>query len=198
MLEMSPDTRNILSYVVDMKLDVGQKYIHGFCSSFSKPLRLRDMLFSVSPDSATCDSEEVCRMFWFVPMPFMNGSVMHRVLVKSNGLGIPVYNRMFDMNIHGFMEPSDLYRWRDVFSLNDPSRPLWATYRQAPVLILGGIPEKKIVVISDTNFDTYDLIEVNREREKMTTIKNCNTTKSHGAAGSAPFPARNEISPPPL
>ncbi|XP_026571252.1 cation channel sperm-associated protein subunit gamma [Pseudonaja textilis] len=121
-------------------------------------------------DSATCDSEEVCRMFWFVPMPFMNGSVMHRVLVKSNGLGIPVYNRMFDMNIHGFMEPSDvsdifrigkkLYRWRDVFSLNDPSRPLWATYRQAPVLILGGIPEKKIVVISDTNFDTYDLIEV--------------------------------------
>uniref|UniRef100_A0A670ZXR5 Cation channel sperm associated auxiliary subunit gamma n=1 Tax=Pseudonaja textilis TaxID=8673 RepID=A0A670ZXR5_PSETE len=117
-------------------------------------------------DSATCDSEEVCRMFWFVPMPFMNGSVMHRVLVKSNGLGIPVYNRMFDMNIHGFMEPSDV---SDIFrigkkviccGLNDPSRPLWATYRQAPVLILGGIPEKKIVVISDTNFDTYDLIEV--------------------------------------
>uniref|UniRef100_A0A670ZXX5 Cation channel sperm associated auxiliary subunit gamma n=1 Tax=Pseudonaja textilis TaxID=8673 RepID=A0A670ZXX5_PSETE len=127
------------------------------------PVRQKQELLRIEMKTAPYrmnGDEEVCRMFWFVPMPFMNGSVMHRVLVKSNGLGIPVYNRMFDMNIHGFMEPSDLYRWRDVFSLNDPSRPLWATYRQAPVLILGGIPEKKIVVISDTNFDTYDLIEV--------------------------------------
>ncbi|ETE59133.1 Cation channel sperm-associated protein subunit gamma, partial [Ophiophagus hannah] len=105
--------------------------------------------------NATCDSEEICKMFWFAPMPFLNGSVVHHVLVKTNGFGLPILNKMFSININGFIEPSErseifkignkLYRWKGVFSLRDPSQPLWATYRKAPVLILGGIPEKKIV-----------------------------------------------------
>uniref|UniRef100_A0A8C6VPY4 Uncharacterized protein n=1 Tax=Naja naja TaxID=35670 RepID=A0A8C6VPY4_NAJNA len=125
---------------------------------------LRDVLLSVSPDSATCDSEEICKMFWFAPMPFLNGSVVHHVLVKTNGFGLPILNKLFYININGFMEPFeklDIFRIgnKSVFSLSDPSRPLWATYRKAPVVILGGIPEKKIVIVSETNFDTYHLIE---------------------------------------
>ncbi|KAG8143563.1 hypothetical protein E2320_000774 [Naja naja] len=94
-------------------------------------------------DSATCDSEEICKMFWFAPMPFLNGSVVHHVLVKTNGFGLPILNKLFYININGFMEPFEkldifrignkLYKWKSVFSLSDPSRPLWATYRKAPV-----------------------------------------------------------------
>ncbi|XP_058052208.1 cation channel sperm-associated auxiliary subunit gamma isoform X2 [Ahaetulla prasina] len=53
-----------------------------------------------------------------------------------------------------------LYDTDNIFGLNDPSRPLWFTYQRAPVLILGGIPEKKIIVISDTNFDSSHILEV--------------------------------------
>uniref|UniRef100_A0A8C6VLQ8 Cation channel sperm-associated protein subunit gamma n=1 Tax=Naja naja TaxID=35670 RepID=A0A8C6VLQ8_NAJNA len=77
------------------------------------------------------------------------------------------WNRMFWVDGHvlniSFISLSgwvQLYKWKSVFSLSDPSRPLWATYRKAPVVILGGIPEKKIVIVSETNFDTYHLIEV--------------------------------------
>ncbi|XP_025028747.1 cation channel sperm-associated protein subunit gamma, partial [Python bivittatus] len=117
-----------------------------------------------------CDSEEVCKMFWLTPMPFLNGSVVTQVLVKSNGLGLPIDNRRFYFNINGFMEPAQktekfrigkkLYILKGILSLKDPSRPLWATYQRAPVLILGGIPEKKVVLISDTAFETYHPIEV--------------------------------------
>ncbi|XP_039225094.1 cation channel sperm-associated protein subunit gamma isoform X1 [Crotalus tigris] len=121
-------------------------------------------------DSDYCDSEEVCKMFWFAPMPFLNGSVVTRVLVRTNGFGLPILNRRFYININGYMEPSErserfrigkkLYSLKKIFGLKDPSRPLWATHQQAPVLILGGIPEKKVVIISDTSFDTFHVIEV--------------------------------------
>ncbi|KAM3829466.1 cation channel sperm-associated auxiliary subunit gamma [Vipera latastei] len=121
-------------------------------------------------DSDHCDSEEVCKMFWFAPMPFLNGSVVNRILVRTNGFGLPVLNMRLNININGFMEYSErseksrigkkLYGLKGILQLSDPSRPLWATYQQAPVLILGGIPEKKVVIISDTNFETFDIIEV--------------------------------------
>lgn len=37
-----------------------------------------------------CDSEEVCHMSWFAPMPIMNGSVVMDILVESNGLGLDI------------------------------------------------------------------------------------------------------------
>ncbi|XP_063167869.1 cation channel sperm-associated auxiliary subunit gamma [Candoia aspera] len=117
-----------------------------------------------------CGSEDVCKMFWLTPMPFRNGSVVTHVLVKTNGLGLPVANRWFHVNVNGFMELSQktakfrigkkLHSLRGLLSLKDPSRPLWSTHKQAPVLILGGIPEKKAVFISDTGFETYYTVEV--------------------------------------
>ncbi|XP_029141328.1 cation channel sperm-associated protein subunit gamma, partial [Protobothrops mucrosquamatus] len=136
-----------------------------------KQERLRiEMMTAPHRMNEYCDSEEVCEMFWFAPMPFLNGSVVTRVLVRTNGFGLPILNRRFYININGYMEPSErserfrigkkLYGLRSIFGLRDPSRPLWATYQQAPVLILGGIPEKKVVIISDTSFDTFHIIEV--------------------------------------
>ncbi|XP_070620536.1 cation channel sperm-associated auxiliary subunit gamma-like isoform X2 [Erythrolamprus reginae] len=136
---------------------VRQKPGHLQIEMMSAPYRMND---------SDCDSEEVCKMFWITPMPFMNGSVVHHMFVKSNGFGYPILDRSFYYNINGFMEPPDKFRigeklvLKNVLNLTDPSRPLWATYRKAPVLILGGIPKQKIIIISDTNFEKYDVIEV--------------------------------------
>lgn len=45
-------------------------------------------------------------------------------------------------------------------SARDPSRPLWYTYQRTPVLILGGIPNSKIVLLSDSEFEDFFPIEV--------------------------------------
>uniref|UniRef100_A0A670IS70 Uncharacterized protein n=1 Tax=Podarcis muralis TaxID=64176 RepID=A0A670IS70_PODMU len=104
---------------------------------------------------ANCDSEEVCQMCWFTPMPFLNGTVVLDVLVESNGIGLPVKKRRFAININGYVgfvqnEVKIKIGEKNVLQLKDPSRPLWYTYGQAPVLILGGIPRSKIVFMSDS------------------------------------------------
>lgn len=44
--------------------------------------------------------------------------------------------------------------------MNVSSRPLWHTVDQAPVLILGGIPDEKSVLLTDTSFTDSFLVEV--------------------------------------
>uniref|UniRef100_A0A8D2L9Y7 Cation channel sperm associated auxiliary subunit gamma n=1 Tax=Varanus komodoensis TaxID=61221 RepID=A0A8D2L9Y7_VARKO len=117
-----------------------------------------------------CESEVVCRMAWYTPMPFMNGSVVMNVLVESNGLGLPMESKRFSININGYAEAiqnavvftigEKLKTLKDFVSLRDPSRPLWHTHQRAPVLILGGVPENKIVFLSDTEFEDFFAIEV--------------------------------------
>ncbi|XP_060113740.1 cation channel sperm-associated auxiliary subunit gamma-like [Heteronotia binoei] len=117
-----------------------------------------------------CDSEEVCSMYWYTPMPIMNGSVVMSVTAKTNNLGFNVNRRRVFMNINGYVRETHsgheftigerLTSLRGYFSLNESSRPMWSTYHQAPVLILGGIPNNKIIVLSDTGFEDYFLIEV--------------------------------------
>lgn len=46
------------------------------------------------------------------------------------------------------------------YFVNAPSRPLWYTEEQAPVLILGGIPEEKLILLTDTSFKDFFLVEV--------------------------------------
>nr|XP_016852606.1 PREDICTED: cation channel sperm-associated protein subunit gamma [Anolis carolinensis] len=117
-----------------------------------------------------CRSEEVCRMCWCTPMPFMNGSVVMDVMVGSNHLGFPVDDKRFSINVNGYMRASrkrirfrigrKLNVLRNFMSLSHPSRPLWYTHERAPVLILGDISRNKVVLFSDTGFEDYFLIEV--------------------------------------
>ncbi|XP_077192645.1 cation channel sperm-associated auxiliary subunit gamma-like isoform X2 [Paroedura picta] len=119
-----------------------------------------------------CDSEEVCLMCWFTPMPMMNGSVVMEVLVKSNGLGILMEDKRFSININGFAKMdkekkntvytigTKVTNMKDVLSLKEVSRPLWATYRQAPVVMIGQVPGSKIILLSDTFFDDFSAVEV--------------------------------------
>ncbi|XP_060639742.2 cation channel sperm-associated auxiliary subunit gamma-like [Anolis sagrei] len=144
-----------------------------------------------------CDSEEVCRMCWFTPMPFMNGSVVMDVTVASNHLGMTVDDKRFSININGFTRRNrasfrigpKMRALNRFMSLSDPSRPLWHTHIRAPVLILGDIPRSKVVLLSDTGYDDYFPIEVGidscwigsiecRQRGFSNTVRDCIATES--------------------
>ncbi|XP_048357686.1 cation channel sperm-associated auxiliary subunit gamma [Sphaerodactylus townsendi] len=119
-----------------------------------------------------CESEEVCRMCWFTPMPMMNGSVVMEVFVDSNGLGILVEDKRFSINVNGFAKfnkekgeivytiGTKLPNLKRILSLKEVSRPLWATYDQAPVVIIGQVPGWKVILLSDTQFDDFLPVEV--------------------------------------
>uniref|UniRef100_A0A8D0BL63 Cation channel sperm-associated protein subunit gamma n=1 Tax=Salvator merianae TaxID=96440 RepID=A0A8D0BL63_SALMN len=117
-----------------------------------------------------CDSEEVCRMCWYTPMPFMNGSAVMDVHVASNGLGLPVDKKRFSINVNGYVGTNQdvpffkigkkLTNLERFLGLRQPSRPLWYTHNQTPVLILGGVPQNKIVLMSDTGFEDFFPIEL--------------------------------------
>ncbi|EHA98178.1 Cation channel sperm-associated protein subunit gamma [Heterocephalus glaber] len=117
-----------------------------------------------------CLAEEVCSMSWFMPMPIQNGSVVVKVEVTSNGLGPFIPNKRFRVNINGFLKKqqntikftlgSELFDLTPQYFVNASSRPLWYTLDQSPVLILGGIPNEKAILLTDTNFETFSLVEL--------------------------------------
>nr|XP_060640318.1 cation channel sperm-associated auxiliary subunit gamma-like [Anolis sagrei ordinatus] len=117
-----------------------------------------------------CRSDEVCRMCWYTPMPFMNGSVVMDVIVASNHLGMTVDDKRFSINVNGFVRASKqrarfsigrkLDALNHFMSLSHASRPLWHTHIRAPVLILGDFPMSKVVLLSDTGFEDYFPVEV--------------------------------------
>uniref|UniRef100_A0A7N5KJB8 Cation channel sperm associated auxiliary subunit gamma n=1 Tax=Ailuropoda melanoleuca TaxID=9646 RepID=A0A7N5KJB8_AILME len=119
-----------------------------------------------------CIADEICVMSWYTPMPIKNGSVVMRVDVSSNGLGPFIPNKRFQVNINGFLQRQQdntlhFTVGNEIFSLipryfmNVSSRPLWHTVDQAPVLILGGIPDEKSVLLTDTSFTDSFLVELN-------------------------------------
>nr|XP_013005339.1 cation channel sperm-associated protein subunit gamma isoform X6 [Cavia porcellus] len=117
-----------------------------------------------------CLAEEVCVMSWFMPMPIRNGTVVVKVEVYSNGVGPFIPSKRFHVNINGFLKKqqntieftlgSELFDLAPQYFLNASSRPLWYTLDQSPVLILGGIPNEKAILLTDTNFETFSLVEL--------------------------------------
>uniref|UniRef100_A0A452RFK8 Cation channel sperm associated auxiliary subunit gamma n=1 Tax=Ursus americanus TaxID=9643 RepID=A0A452RFK8_URSAM len=119
-------------------------------------------------DKEQCTADEMCVMSWYTPMPIKNGSVVMRVDVSSNGLGpfIPNKRCPFPSPGRGVDSGRD-FRGEERSTLipryfmNVSSRPLWHTVDQAPVLILGGIPDEKSVLLTDTSFTDSFLVELN-------------------------------------
>uniref|UniRef100_A0A2K5RIG6 Cation channel sperm associated auxiliary subunit gamma n=1 Tax=Cebus imitator TaxID=2715852 RepID=A0A2K5RIG6_CEBIM len=118
-----------------------------------------------------CMAEEVCSMSWYTPMPIKNGSVIMHVDISSNGLGTFIQDKGFHVNINGFLKldedddivyavGEELYSLTPEHFVGISSRPLWYTVDQAPVLILGGIPNEKYVLMTDTSFEEHSLVEL--------------------------------------
>ncbi|XP_070413781.1 cation channel sperm-associated auxiliary subunit gamma isoform X11 [Equus przewalskii] len=77
----------------------------------------------------------------------------------------------FQVNINGFLQRqqgdtpqftvgNELFHLIPRYFVNVPSRPLWYTVDQSPVLILGGIPEEKSILLTDTSFKDFFLVEL--------------------------------------
>ncbi|XP_075392774.1 cation channel sperm-associated auxiliary subunit gamma [Tenrec ecaudatus] len=119
-----------------------------------------------------CSAEVVCRMSWYTPMPVKNGSVVMTVDIGTNHIGPILLPQSFYMNINGYLKmESDgtlgftvgnkIDNMKPQFFLNAPSRPLWYTVNHTPVLILGGIPNEKAILMSNTYFRDSTLVELN-------------------------------------
>ncbi|XP_027711281.1 cation channel sperm-associated protein subunit gamma-like [Vombatus ursinus] len=118
----------------------------------------------------SCLAEEACVMNWYTPMPMKNGTVVMEVEISSNQVGELIGDTRYMININGFLKKdkdkliftlgSEVTAMTHRHFINAPSRPVWATVDQAPVLILGGIPEEKMILISDSSFRDISLVEL--------------------------------------
>ncbi|XP_027475433.2 cation channel sperm-associated protein subunit gamma isoform X10 [Zalophus californianus] len=149
-----------------------------------------------------CTAEEVCVMSWYTPMPIKNGSVVMRVDVSSNGLGPFIPNKRFQVNINGFLQRqqdntlhftvgNEIFNLIPRYFMNVPSRALWHTVDQAPVLILGGIPDEKSVLLTDTSFTDFFLVEgAGFVSWPMSASRGCALCISIAMAQSTSWPSR--------
>ncbi|KAM7339974.1 hypothetical protein ACRRTK_000589 [Alexandromys fortis] len=129
--------------------------------------------------SGFCSAEVMCTLNWYAPMPIKNGSVVMSVDISSNGLGVFIPRERFYININGFLKKDASGKtiftvgyevraadWekssmvKSALFIRSKSRPLWYTVNHSPVLILGGIENEKVILLSDTNFQDYSLIEL--------------------------------------
>ncbi|XP_035305318.1 cation channel sperm-associated protein subunit gamma isoform X6 [Cricetulus griseus] len=121
--------------------------------------------------SGFCIAEIVCALNWYVPMPIKNGSVVMSVDIRSNGLGPYIPPTRFYMNMNGFLKRDE--SGKPIFTMGyetfimktahfkrSKSRPLWYTINHSPVFILGGIEDEKTILLSDTSFQDYSLVEL--------------------------------------
>ncbi|XP_068934972.1 cation channel sperm-associated auxiliary subunit gamma [Petaurus breviceps papuanus] len=119
----------------------------------------------------TCHEEEICLPSWYTPMPMKNGSIVMQVDIFSNNQGEPIRNARYIINVNGYLKKekekliftmgSEVRAMTHRDFINVPSRPVWATVGQAPVLILGGIPDEKMILFSDSSFKDISLVELN-------------------------------------
>uniref|UniRef100_A0A8C8MFC5 Cation channel sperm-associated protein subunit gamma n=1 Tax=Oncorhynchus tshawytscha TaxID=74940 RepID=A0A8C8MFC5_ONCTS len=100
-------------------------------------------------------------------MPILNGSVVYRVQVVSNGQGQLVPERRSVTTVCVFkcacIHMPIPHTLEDMMVLGSPSRPLWAVVQSSPVLILPGIPGFKAVLMTATEFQHTSPIEVGIE-----------------------------------
>ncbi|XP_030617123.1 cation channel sperm-associated protein subunit gamma isoform X3 [Delphinapterus leucas] len=122
-----------------------------------EPLYTVDKVFSLLVD-APIDPDEVRglvsgkreRSWTCTPL----GSGHLPTLSLQTYLGFPYYLKI------NYSCKGELFNLIPRYFVNVPSRPLWYTVDQAPVFILGGIPEEKAILLTDTNFKDFFLVEL--------------------------------------
>ncbi|XP_038641840.1 cation channel sperm-associated protein subunit gamma-like isoform X1 [Scyliorhinus canicula] len=130
-------------------------------------------------DSVSECSAEICGVGWYVPLPFKNGSVVSEALITSNKIGQIIPDKNILLNIDGYLnlkldlevgvDPNirqfdighEVVEIGNLIPIPNPSSPLWYLTENSPVLILGGITDRKVVILSTNEFDDFTILEVN-------------------------------------
>ncbi|XP_065391530.2 cation channel sperm-associated auxiliary subunit gamma isoform X5 [Macaca fascicularis] len=73
---------------------------------------------------------------------------------REKYLGFPYYLKI------NYSCEEKLFNLMPQYFVGISSRPLWHTVDQSPVLILGGIPNEKYVLMTDTSFKDFSLVEL--------------------------------------
>ncbi|XP_069763579.1 cation channel sperm-associated auxiliary subunit gamma-like [Narcine bancroftii] len=133
----------------------------------------------LADDDSKC-LEEICRVAWYVPFPYRNGSVVSEVTVTSNKIAFPIVDKNsillgvdgylnlrlnleigVDQNIRQFDIGHEILEIGNLITIPSFSFPLWYMTDHSPVMILGGIPNRKVVLYSTNEFDTFSILELN-------------------------------------
>ncbi|XP_026877604.1 cation channel sperm-associated protein subunit gamma [Electrophorus electricus] len=115
-------------------------------------------------------------------MALLNGSVVHRVKVMSNGLGENIPDKTFAVNVNGYIQEKErevasftlgkvIPALEAMMTVGSPSRPLWAVVDRTPVLVLPGIPEFSALLLTANEFQHTALIEVATESPWARSLK---------------------------
>ncbi|XP_038960278.1 cation channel sperm-associated auxiliary subunit gamma isoform X10 [Rattus norvegicus] len=160
-----------------MKPMIQIDYIHSVNFYRWKPENLQ-ILLEAAPmlsRAGDCHAEAMCILNWYTPMPLKNGSVVASVEVYTNGIGPFIPRKRccfwFFVNMNGFLRKDA--SGAPVFTVGyeslslkpshfrlSKSRPLWYTMDHTPVFILGGFDNEKAILLSDSNFHDFVLLEL--------------------------------------
>lgn len=160
-------------HLLGMKPMIQIDYIHSINFYRWKPENLQ-ILLEAAPmlsRAGDCHAEAMCILNWYTPMPLKNGSVVASVEVYTNGIGPFIPRKRFFVNMNGFLRKDA--SGAPVFTVGyeslslkpshfrlSKSRPLWYTMDHTPVFILGGFDNEKAILLSDSNFHDFVLLEV--------------------------------------
>eukprot|EP00062_Callorhinchus_milii_P025720 gi/632987007/ref/XP_007910555.1/ PREDICTED: cation channel sperm-associated protein subunit gamma [Callorhinchus milii] len=152
-----------------------QKPVHAV---FEKPdfLELQMTAIPLATNTKNCKSE-ICDIAWYLPLPYRNGSVRSEAHIRTNGIGFHIPDRKLLLNIDGYakdttagsngkLEVHEHIIGRQLKDISDMllypvyPQPLWFVNDVTPVLILGGMWDQKIILLSTTEFDTFTAVEV--------------------------------------
>uniref|UniRef100_UPI00398F0B4E cation channel sperm-associated auxiliary subunit gamma-like n=1 Tax=Pristiophorus japonicus TaxID=55135 RepID=UPI00398F0B4E len=141
-------------------------------------LAITTIAVPVADNADTKCLAEICGVAWFVPLPFKNGSVVSEALITSNKIGFPIPDKTVLLNIDGYLNRKQFLENGDDLSIKqfnighevveignlipipNPSSPLWYLINTSPVLILGGITNRKVILFTTTEFDTFHILEL--------------------------------------
>ncbi|XP_055519789.1 cation channel sperm-associated auxiliary subunit gamma-like [Leucoraja erinacea] len=132
----------------------------------------------VSDDETKC-LEEICKVAWFIPLPYRNGSVVSEATIKTNKIGFRVPDKNILLNVDGYLNlrldlevgvdknirqfdiGHEILEIGNLISIPNPSFPLWYLTDHSPVLILGGISNRKVILFTTNEFDDFSILELN-------------------------------------
>ncbi|XP_072127263.1 cation channel sperm-associated auxiliary subunit gamma-like isoform X3 [Mobula birostris] len=133
---------------------------------------------AIANDDSEC-LEEICGVAWYVPLPYRNGSVVSEVTITSNKISFRIPDKKILLNVDGYLNLKvnfqvdvdkairqfdighEVLEIDNLIPIPHKSQPLFYLTDNNPVMILGGVPNRKIVLLSTNEFDSFSILELN-------------------------------------
>ncbi|XP_072884975.1 cation channel sperm-associated auxiliary subunit gamma-like [Hemitrygon akajei] len=133
---------------------------------------------AMADDDSEC-LEDICEVVWYVPLPYRNGSVVSEVTITSNKISFHIPDKKILLNVDGYLNLKvnfeidvdkaikqfdighEVLKIDNLIPIPHKSSPLFYLSDNNPVMILGGVPNRKVVLLSTNEFDSFSILELN-------------------------------------